>query len=74
MIDLGWMQRRATELNEFYNYEGAKFSRQWLKKVLKRNKMSLRASQNTRNDSVAESIPKILKWHQTLRTKIQSAI
>ena len=71
-IGVEWMIHKAQELNESryvifsqyilinrYYIDGAVFSRHWIKNVLNRNDLTLRAPSNTQKESVESSIPKV---------------
>jgi hypothetical protein len=66
-VGVGWMIRRVKQLNIDYKHENAKFTPHWVSNVLERNGMVVHSVQNTRKESIAASIPKILKFHRDLK-------
>jgi hypothetical protein len=71
-IGLSWVAEKAKELNESKYHYNCVFTLHWVKNVLERNDMTLRAPQNTRKETVTTSIPKVLMFHQSLRSLIQT--
>jgi transposase-like protein len=71
-IGISWAIEKAKELNIKYQYEDVVFTYHWVNNVMSRNNMGLRAIQNTRKESVAVCLPKVLAYHQSLRKLMQS--
>lgn len=72
-----WLQKTfKLEITKHYGAdakEDLKGNRGWLRKFLKRNKISKRRKTNCKSHTIAQRLPEIKSWHKGLKALIQDA-